>query len=80
MTELIPSFSVKFPVKTVTGNFSKEHKHFTERLQIVLKKMDCVKGFWKHAIWIGFFERENDSWDDLSYFLESFSCVLNFEE
>lgn len=80
MTELIPSSSVKFSVKTVTEKFSREHRHFTERLQYALKEMDYTKGCWKHAVWIGFFERGNGSWDDLSYFLESFSYLLNFEE
>ena len=42
--------------------------------------MNCTKGFRKNAVWIDFFERENASWDHLSYFLEPYSYLLNFEE
>lgn len=51
---------------------------YRQSLQYVLKKMGFTKRFWKHAVWIDFFEPENASWDDQSYLLESCTQLLNF--
>ena len=53
---------------------------FKESLEYVLTKMDMSESFWSHACWVDFFYRENSSWSDVEYFVNSFSSILQFDK
>ena len=53
---------------------------YKESLEYVLTKMDMSKSLWSHAYWVDFFNRENSSWSDVEYFVNSFSSILQFDK
>ena len=53
---------------------------FKESLEYVLTKMDMSESLWSHACWVDFFYRENSSWSDVEYFVNSFSSILQFDK
>ena len=53
---------------------------YKESLLYVLNKMDSKHDFWIHDVWINFFNRENEHWDDINYFVERYELILNFDE
>ena len=48
-------------------------------LRHVLNKMDMVSSFWRQAIWVDFFNRNNVKWSRVEYFLSSFSDGLQYD-
>ena len=53
---------------------------FKESLEYVLTKMDMSESLWSPAYWVDFFYRENSSWSDIEYFVDSFSSILQFDK
>ena len=42
--------------------------------------MDLSESLCSHACWVDFFNRENSSWSDVEYFVNSFSSILQFDK
>ena len=42
--------------------------------------MDMSESLWFHACWVDFFNRENSSWSDVEYYVNSFSSILQFDK
>ena len=42
--------------------------------------MDSKHDFWIHAVWINIFNRENELWDDVNYFVEKYESIFNFDK
>ena len=42
--------------------------------------MDMSESLWSHACWVDFFNRENSSWSDVEYYVNSFSSILQFDK
>ena len=38
------------------------------------------ESLWSHACWVDFLNRENSSWSDVEYFVNSFSSILQFDK
>ena len=59
-------------------NISDAEAFYKESLEYVLTKMDMSDSLWSHVCWVDFFNKENSSWSDVEYFLNSFSSILQF--
>ena len=42
--------------------------------------MNMSESLWSHACWVDFFNRENSSWSDVAYFVNSFSSILQLDK
>ena len=59
-------------------NISDAEAFYKESLEYALTKMDMSDSLWSHVCWVDFFNKENSSWSDVEYFLNSFSSILQF--
>ena len=53
---------------------------YKESLEYVFTKMDMSVSLWSHACRVDFFNKENSSWSDVQYFVNSFSSILQFDK